>query len=51
MSDKDRSDKEPNDRVQKRLDDCDRTDSYRFGHYSREEVAAALHATEGSDHE
>lgn len=51
MSNKDRTDKESNDRVEKRLSDCDRTRGYRFEHYSREDVAAALHATEGSDHE
>lgn len=51
MSNKERADKESHGRVEKRLSDCDRTRGYRFEHYSSEEVAAALHATEGSDHE
>jgi hypothetical protein len=29
----------------------DRTDGSRFGHYSRESVAAANHATGGQEHE
>jgi hypothetical protein len=37
--------------VQKDLDDCDRTDGHRSGHYSREGVTALCHATEGSDHD
>lgn len=37
--------------VRKDLDDLDRTHGYRTGHHSREDVAAACHATEGQDHE
>ncbi len=51
MSNTDRSNKEPTTQVQKRLKECDRTAGDRFEHYSREDVAAACHATEGMDHE
>jgi len=37
--------------VRKDLDDVDRTDGFRTGHYSREGVAEACHAEEGQDHE
>lgn len=37
--------------VRKDLDDLDRTDGHRTGHYSREGVAEACHATEGATHE
>jgi hypothetical protein len=37
--------------VQKDLDDADRTDGFRTGHYSREDVLAACHAEDGGDHE
>jgi len=37
--------------VRKDLDDLDRTHGHRTGHYSREDVAAACHATAGGDHE
>lgn len=37
--------------VKKDLDDADRTDGSRTGHYSREEILAACHATAGGDHE
>lgn len=45
--------KEGNDRsrVRKDLRRRDRTDGSRSGHYSREDLAAACHATEGQDHE
>lgn len=37
--------------ARKELDEIDRTAGHRTGHYSREDVAAACHATEGQDHE
>jgi len=37
--------------VRKDLDDVDRTDGFRTGHYSREDVAEACHAEEGQGHE
>jgi len=37
--------------VKKDLGDTDRTNGSRTGHYSREDVLAACHATEGADHE
>lgn len=43
----------PDDRstVRKDLEDADRTDGHRTGHYSREDVLTACHATEGASHE
>jgi len=38
-------------RIQKDLDDCDRTRGFKFEHYSHTGVAAACHATEGQSHE
>jgi len=39
------------DRIEKDLDDCDRTDGFTAGHYSAEETAAMCHAEEGQSHE
>ena len=48
MSNKDRSGKESCRNLAAKYD---RTDGGRYGHYDYESVAAANHATEGSDHE
>ena len=37
--------------IRKDLDDADRTDECAAGHYSREEVTAMCHATEGQSHD
>lgn len=38
-------------RVEKRLKDVDETDGDSLGHYSREDMLALCHATEGGGHE
>jgi len=47
------TDASPKDVPQRHLaqKDLDRTDGHRVEHYSRADVAAANHATEGQDHE
>ena len=49
IADETTGDRDEEDR--KDLDDADRTDEFAAGHYSREEVTAMCHATEGQSHD
>jgi putative salt-induced outer membrane protein YdiY len=51
MSNKSSNNQESTERIEKELKDCDKTSGYHFGHYSHNEVAASMHASEGQSHE